>query len=106
MDDDTKMIRVYVERVRRSLTPPRKIYVGITENPVRRLQLHAEHHMPFIDMRIVRVALTSSDTASWETLAIKHLREQLGHHALLNRSEGGEGASGGIPHYGCILRCR
>ena len=78
--------------------------VGITENPVRRLQLHAEHHMPFIDMRIVRVALTSSDTASWETLAIKHLREQLGHHALLNRSEGGEGASGGIPHYGYILR--
>ena len=34
MDDDARKIRAYVAQVRRSLTLPHKIYVGITENPL------------------------------------------------------------------------
>ena len=104
MHDDTKMIRAYVERVRRSLTPQRKIYVGITENPVRRLHDHYEKNYGHgINMLIVRVRLTSAETACWETRAIRDLRESLGHHWLLNVGDGGERPSAGRPHYGYIL---
>ena len=105
---DMQMLRAFVRQVRQDYrgTVVQTYYVGITENPVRRLQMHADHHMPFINMMVVRVMHRSSDTAAWEKLAIQHLREHLGDHALMNRSEGGEGANGGIPHYGYILRCR
>ena len=101
---DTQMVRAFAREAKRSLTG--RYYVGITENPVRRLRMHADAHMPFMYMLIVRVAFTSSETASWEKLAIQHFREQLGFLALLNVGDGGERASGGIPHYGYILRCR
>ena len=101
---DTQMVRAFARQAKRAAG---RYYVGITEHPVRRLGMHAcMPCMPFIDMLIVRVAATSSDTAYWEKLAIRHFREQLGHHALLNVGDGGEHASGGIPHYGYILRCR
>ena len=104
MSDD-KMLRSCVHRAKEK-KDIHKMYVGITENPVRRLHIHAHHGLwpGFINMLIVRVAFTSIETASWEKLAIQYFREQLGDHALLNRSEGGEGASGEIPHYGYILR--
>ena len=101
---DTQMVRAFAREAKRSLTG--RYYVGITENPVRRLRMHADDHMPFMYMLIVRVAFTSSETASWETLAIRHFREQFGFLALLNVGDGGERPSGGIPHYGYILRCR
>ena len=101
---DTQMVRAFAREAKRSLTG--RYYVGITENPVRRLRMHADGHMPFFYMLIVRVAFTSIETASWEKLAIQHFREQLGFLALLNVGDGGERASGGIPHYGYILRCR
>ena len=101
---DTQMVRAFAREAKRSLTG--RYYVGITENPVRRLRMHADDHKPFMYMLIVRVAFTSSETASWEKLAIRHFREQLGVLALLNVGDGGERASGGIPHYGYILRCR
>ena len=103
MDDDTRMIRAYAECVRRSPTPPRKIYVGITENPVRRLQMHKELYGNVNHMLIVRVRLTSAETANWEKRAIRHLRYYLGYASLLNRGDGGERASAGRPHYGYIL---
>ena len=101
---DTQMVRAFAREAKRSLTG--RYYVGITENPLRRLRMHADAHMPFMYMLIVRVAFMSSETASWEKLAIRHFREQLGVLALLNVGDGGERASGGIPHYGYILRCR
>ena len=101
---DTQMVRAFAREAKRSLTG--RYYVGITENPVRRLRMHADGHRPFFYMLIVRVAFTSIETASWEKLAIQHFREQLGFLALLNVGDGGERASGGIPHYGYILRCR
>ena len=101
---DTQMVRAFARQAKRSLTG--RYYVGITEHPVRRLRMHADHHTPFIHMLIVRVALTSSETAYWEKLAIRHFREELGHHIVLNVGDGGERASAGIPHYGYILRCR
>ena len=103
MDDDTRMIQAYAECERRSPTPPRKIYVGITENPVRRLQMHLELYGNVINMLIVRVRLTSAETAYWETNAIRRFREELGYASLLNRGDGGERASAGRPHYGYIL---
>ena len=105
MDDDRQMLRAFVRRRRQERSSDR-IHVGITENPVRRLQMHADHHMPCINVMVVRVGYTSSRTAAWETLAIKHLREHLRVHAVINRSEGGEGASAGIPHFGYVSRCR
>ena len=103
MDDDARMIRAYVAQVRRSLTLPHKIYVGITENPLRRFDMHLDNYGPNINMLIVRVRLTSAETAYWETNAIRRFREELGYASLLNRGDGGERASAGRPHYGYIL---
>ena len=101
---DTQMVRAFAREAKRSLTG--RYYVGITENPLRRLRMHADAHMHFMYMLIVRVAFMSSETASWEKLAIRHFREELGHHIVLNVGDSGERASAGIPHYGYILRCR
>ena len=101
---DTQMVREFAREAKRSSTG--RYYVGITENPLRRLRMHADAHIPFMYMLIVRVAFMSSETASWEKLAIRYFREKLGVLALLNVGDGGERASGGIPHYGYILRCR
>ena len=101
---DTQMVREFAREAKRSSTG--RYYVGITENPLRRLRMHADAHIPFMYMLIVRVAFMSSETASWEKLAIRYFREKLGVLALLNVGDGGERASRGIPHYGYILRCR
>ena len=103
MDDDSRMIRAYVAQVRRSLTRSPMIYVGITENPVRRFHMHLENYGPVINMLIVRVRFTSAETAYWEKHAIRRFREDLGYGSLLNRGDGGERASAGRPHYGYIL---
>ena len=103
MDDDARMIRAYVAQVRRSPTLPHKIYVGITEDPVRRFHMHLDNYGPVINMLIVRVRLTSAETTYWEKHAIRRFREDLGHAWLLNRGDGGERASAGRPHYGYIL---
>ena len=54
-------------------------------------------------MLIVRIRLTSAETANWEKRAIGHLRYYLGYDSLLNRGDGGERASAGRPHNGFIL---
>ncbi len=82
------------------------VYVGITEEPTRRLQEHVANpprgRMPG-RMRIVRVALTSRTTGPWEVYAIKLVR-QWGMRCL-NIGGGNERASSGVPHYGYILEC-
>ena len=83
------------------------VYVGISEQPTRRLLEHVANppqgRMPS-RMRIVRVAQTSLTTGAWEVRAIKCVREW--GMRCLNVGNGNESASGGEPHYGYILECK
>ena len=101
-DDDRMLQKWDLQRSTTNLT----YYMGITEQPTRRLREHAawppKGRMPRA-MHIVRVAPDSGLTAAWERKAIAYC----GYKGIpcLNDAPGGEGASDGQPHYGYILKC-
>ena len=113
VNDEARKMRIwlkdyYYARFTDRHTPSLHYYVGITEDPARRLALHCANrirgHMPKL-MRVVCVERDSSATAYWEKRAIKFVTQNLGGHRCLNNSDGGEGQSKGQPHYGYIIEC-
>ena len=80
----------------------RYFYIGITDNPAHRWQMHVHSRNGWSAMYVIGFAQSSRTTGAWERALIQRFRNPLMCH---NIAAGGEGASGGSPHFVyCICR--
>ena len=80
----------------------RYFYIGITDNPAHRWQMHVHSRTGWATMYVIGVARSSRTTAAWERQLIHQFANPL---RCANSGAGGECASAGNPHFlYCIFR--